>query len=156
MRIALAAGAALVALLLVVVAATRLLDGDAGLQAGVRITGAESVRGAAYFEQDGDRLQGFVVVWGLAPRSAHAVHFHGPGSSCGAKAEPVAVHPDLRADANGVAYIAVDMAVERDLLGGGFYYNVHEGPSRQAENPEIACGDIAAADAAAAGRFRRG
>ncbi len=25
---------------------------------------------------------------------------------------------------------------------GGFYYNVHEGPSRQADNPEIACGDL--------------
>jgi hypothetical protein len=149
-RIAIAAGAGLVALL-AGVAGAAWLDGDGVTRTGFRISGDEpGLRGAAFLEQDGDRLNGFVVVWGLEPGSAHAVHFHGPDSACGAKADPVAVHPDLRADARGVAYAKVDVTVERDLLDGGFYYNVHEGPSRQAENPEIACGDIAADSSAAA------
>lgn len=145
MRLALAAAIGLAALLTLVAGAVWLDDADPR-RAGFSIAGDDpSVRGAAFLEQDGDRLNGFVVVWGLAPNSAHAVHFHGPDSGCGTKADPVAVHPDLQADANGVAYINVDVAVDRELLGGGFYYNVHEGPSRQAENPEIACGDIALA-----------
>lgn len=152
MRIAIAAGAVLVALL-AVVAGAAWLDGDGVTRAGFRISGDEpGLRGAAFLEQDGDRLNGFIVVWGLEPGSVHAVHFHGPDSGCGAKADPVAVHPDLRADARGVAYATVDVTVERDLLDGGFYYNVHEGPSRQAENPEIACGDIAADSSVEAAR----
>jgi hypothetical protein len=63
----------------------------------------------------------------------------------------VAVHPDLRADANGVAFADVEVAAEQELLGGGFYYNVHEGPSRLADNPEIACADLRRSGAAAAG-----
>jgi hypothetical protein len=95
-------------------------------------------------------MTGHVVVWGLEPNTEHAVHFHGPDSRCGAKADPVAVHPDLRADADGVAYAEIDIAPDRGLLGGGFYYNVHAGPSSEAENPEIACGDIAVGTQAAA------
>jgi hypothetical protein len=78
------------------------------------------------------------------------VHFHGPDSRCGTKADPVAVHPDLRADDDGVAYAEIDIEADRRLLGGGFYYNVHEGPSSKADNPEIACGDIASGRTAAA------
>ena len=54
----------------------------------------------------------------------------------------MAIHPDLTADGDGIAYAEVDIAAEPRLLGGGYYYNVHEGPSSQADNPEIACGDI--------------
>lgn len=141
MRIVLGS-AALIGLVVVAVAATATFGSDADA-AGVRIAGSgSSARGVAHFEQDGERLTGFVVVWGLEPNSTHAVHFHGPKGMCGAKADPVAVHPDLIADASGVAYADVDIAAERDLLAGGYYYNVHAGPSREAENPEIACGDI--------------
>jgi hypothetical protein len=125
-------------------------DGDAAAANGVRLAGEPGVEGVAFFEQDGERLTGYVVVWGLDPNSEHAVHFHGPDSSCGTKADPVAVHPDLRANANGVAFAGVEVASEEELLDGGFYYNVHEGPSRVADNPEIACADLAPADAAAA------
>jgi hypothetical protein len=138
-------GAAVIALVAVTVAATATLagDGDATDVAAVPITGAESrVRGVAHLEQDGERLTGFVVVWGLEANTAHAVHFHGPEGRCGTKADPVAVHPDLNADAAGIAYAEVDIATERDLLAAGYYYNVHEGPSREADNPEIACGNI--------------
>lgn len=138
-------GVALVALLVVAVTATRWLDDDGGSTdvAGLRLTGdAADVRGVGHFEQDGERLTGFVVLWGLEPRSTHAVHFHGPNSRCGSGADPVAVHPDLKADDDGVAYANVDIRAESRLLDSGYYYNVHAGPSRVAENPEIACGDL--------------
>ena len=153
MRIALGATAGLAAL--VAVAAAIVWLGDDGGQpqaADVVIEGNGSpAQGVAHFEQDGEQMTGFVVVWGLEPNSEHAVHFHGPGSRCGAKADPVAVHPDLKADPNGVAYRRIDLTAEQELVGGGFYYNVHAGPSRLADNPEIACGDIAASRGEASG-----
>ena len=144
MRLVVLAVAVLVAVLVGVVAGTRWLDDDGPADtAGVRIAGNEAgVRGVGFFEQDGERLTGFVAVWGLEPNSEHAVHFHGPDSSCGAKADPVAVHPDLRADRDGIAYASVNLTAKQRLLRGGFYYNVHVGPSRLADNPEIACGDL--------------
>jgi hypothetical protein len=99
-------------------------------------------RGVALFRQTGARLRGWVVVWGLDPHSLHAVHFHGPRSACGAKADPVAAHADLKADANGVAYASVDVKSQIQILRKCFYYNVHEMPSIAGENPEIACGNV--------------
>jgi hypothetical protein len=120
-------------------------EDDRGDGAGIRLTGnASAVRGVGFFEEDGERLTGFVAVWGLEPNSEHAVHFHGPDSRCGTKADPVAAHPDLKANGDGVAYANIVVPAEERLLGGGFYYNVHEGPSSVADNPEIACGDIGA------------
>jgi hypothetical protein len=151
-RVVVGAGAIL-AVLVVAVAASFLLadDGTGAETAGVRLEGQDSdIRGVGYFAQEGRRMTGFVVVWGLEPNSEHAVHFHGPSGECGTKADPVAAHPDLRADEEGVAYTNVDLTAEQRLLAGGFYYNVHEGPSSVAENPEIACGDIAPGDSVAA------
>jgi hypothetical protein len=143
-RVLVGLGAVAAVVVAAVIAAALLADGDGDAAAanGVRLAGESNVEGVAFFEQDGDRLTGYVVVWGLEPNSEHAVHFHGPDSSCGAKADPVAVHPDLRADANGVAFADVDIAAEQELLDGGFYYNVHVGPSRVADNPEIACANL--------------
>jgi hypothetical protein len=150
-RIFLGAGIALVALVAIVAGIVWLGDdGGEGQVAQVRLEGdASEAQGVAHFEQDGSQMTGFVVVWGLEPNSEHAVHFHGPDGRCGTKADPVAVHPDLKADANGVAYTRIDLTAEQDLLEGGFYYNVHEGPSRLADNPEIVCGDIGTSSAAA-------
>jgi hypothetical protein len=148
-RIVLGLGVVVAVVVAAVAGAAWLADGDAAA-ANVRLAGESSVEGVAFFEQDGDRMTGYVVVWGLDPNSEHAVHFHGPDSGCGAKADPVAVHPDLKADSNGVAFANVEVAAEQELLAGGFYYNVHEGPSTEAENPEIACGDIGPGDAATA------
>ena len=145
MRIALGVGAFLVAVL-AVIAGTTWIGEDSSTPdvAGVSLAaaGGSGVRGVAFFEQDGQRMTGFVAVWGLGPNSEHAVHFHGPNSTCGTKADPVAVHADLKADGTGVAYTNVELEAKQPLLRGGFYYNVHEGPSREAENPEIACGDL--------------
>jgi hypothetical protein len=151
-RIVLGLGMVVAVVVAAVAVAAWLADGDGdAAAANVRLAGDSDVEGVAFFEQDGDRMTGYVVVWGLDPNTEHAVHFHGPDSSCGAKADPVAVHPDLRADANGVAFADVEVASEEELLDGGFYYNVHEGPSRVADNPEIACADLEPAEASAAG-----
>jgi hypothetical protein len=99
-------------------------------------------QGVGLLRERSGRLSGSVVVWGLEPGSRHAVHFHGPDSSCGMKADPVAIHPDLEADAEGVASAQVDIAAPNDILGPGFYYNVHAESSAVSDNPEIACGDL--------------
>jgi len=83
-----------------------------------------------------------VVVWGLKPRSTHAVHFHGPKSACGSKADPVAAHADLVADARGVAYANVGVRSGLQVLRKGFYYNVHAKASSAEENPEVACANV--------------
>ena len=151
MRVVVGAGIAVLAALVLVVGASVALDDDGAQTAGLRLGGDDpNVRGVGFFEQEDDRMTGFVAVWGLEPNTEHAVHFHGPGSECGATADPVAAHPDLRADPNGVAYTDVELTAEQPLLTGGFYYNVHEGPSSRAENPEIACGDLAPEGASAA------
>jgi hypothetical protein len=99
------------------------------------------VRGVAHFRQTGSNLSGWVVVWGLEPGSAHAVHIHGPNARCGRKAPPVAAHRDLVADQKGVAFVRF-ATTARPVLERGYYYNVHAGPSTDDPNPEIACGDI--------------
>jgi hypothetical protein len=151
-RVVVGAGAILAVLIVAVAASVWLDDDEAGAEAaGVRLAAQGSdIRGVGYFEQEGSRMTGFVVVWGLEPNSEHAVHFHGPNSECGLDADPVAAHPDLKADGDGVAYTDVELTAAQRLLTGGFYYNVHEGPSSVAENPEIACGDIAPEDTASA------
>lgn len=99
-------------------------------------------RGVGLFRQTGASLRGWVVVWGLQPRSRHAVHFHGPNSSCGQKADPVAAHADLIADASGVAYATVKIRSRVQVLRKGIYYNVHAKPFTAEENPEIACANV--------------
>jgi hypothetical protein len=141
----------LLALFVGVAAGAAWRDDDGGAEsADTRLENGSGVQGVGHFEQNGERLTGFVALWGLEPNSDHAVHFHGPDSRCGMKADPVAAHPDLKADETGVAFTNVDLRVERNLLRGGFYYNVHEGPSRLADNPEIACGDLSPRSARAA------
>jgi hypothetical protein len=105
---------------------------------------ARGPRGVGLFRQTGARLRGWVVVWGLDPHSLkHAVHFHGPNSACGEKADPVAAHADLKADSKGVAYAKVELRSRIQVLMKGFYYNVHRKPSSIAgQNPEIACGNV--------------
>ena len=100
------------------------------------------VHGVGLFRQQGRRLSGWVAVWGLAPRTAHAVHVHGPGR-CGRKAPAVAAHADLVADEDGVAFARFRMVSPAGVVGRRYYYNVHALPATAAENPEIACGNLA-------------
>jgi hypothetical protein len=108
----------------------------------IRPTIVNGPQGAGLFRQTGSSLRGWVVVWGLAPRTRHAVHFHGPNSSCGQKADPVAAHADLVADARGVAYATVKIRSPAQVLRKGIYYNVHARPLTATENPEIACANV--------------
>jgi hypothetical protein len=110
----------------------------------LRPDGGSAARGAAYFTQRGARLSGWVVVWGLEPGSAHAVHFHGPRGSCASKpAKPaVAAHADLVADGKGVAFTRFATTSTVQALRRGFYYNVHSHPSSHGASPSIACGAI--------------
>jgi hypothetical protein len=108
----------------------------------IRPTVANGPRGAGLFRQTGANLRGWVVVWGLAPRTRHAVHFHGPKSACGEKADPVAAHADLVADARGVAHATVKIRSPIQVLRKGIYYNVHARPLTATENPEIACANV--------------
>jgi hypothetical protein len=100
-------------------------------------------QGVGFLVYGGGRLSGQIVVWGLEENAAHAVHFHGPDSSCGTEADAVASHPDLVAGADGVAVVRVEVATSTNVLRPGFYYNVHAQPSTAPDNPEIACGDVA-------------
>jgi hypothetical protein len=108
----------------------------------IRPSSGSSPRGVGLFRQTGATLRGWVVVWGLQPHTRHAVHFHGPRSACGAKADPVAAHQDLVADARGVAYATVRVRSPVQVLRKGIYYNVHALPTGPADNPEIACANI--------------
>ena len=108
----------------------------------IRPTIANGPRGAGLFRQTGASLRGWVVVWGLAPRTRHAVHFHGPRSACGEQADPVAAHADLVADERGVAYATVKIRSRVQVLRKGIYYNVHARPLTATENPEIACANV--------------
>jgi hypothetical protein len=110
----------------------------------LRPDGGGAARGAAYFTQRGARLSGWVVVWGLEPGSAHAVHFHGPNGTCASKpAKPaVASHDDVTADSRGVAFKRFSVSSPSQVLRRGFYYNVHSHPSAHGSSPSIACGPI--------------
>ena len=112
----------------------------------LRPDGGSAARGAAYFTQRGARLSGWVVVWGLEPRSSHAVHFHGPSGTCASTPAkpPQAAHRDLVADARGVAFQRFAVASSMQVLRRGFYYNVHSHPSSHGTSPSIACSEIRA------------
>jgi Cu/Zn superoxide dismutase len=100
------------------------------------------VRGVAFFRQRGQRLSGWVAVWGLRPRTAHAVHFHAPGRCGGAPADPVTAHNDLVANGAGVAYATFAVQVKGQVLRQGVYYNVHRRPATAGKSPSVACGDV--------------
>ena len=110
----------------------------------LRSDGGSAARGAAYFTQRGARLSGWVVLWGLEPRSSHAVHFHGPNGTCSSSpAKPArAAHPDLVADARGVAFQRFAIPTTMQVLRRGFYYNVHARPAADGTSPSIACGEL--------------
>jgi hypothetical protein len=142
-----------IAVILVVVGA--IVGGFASIALGVLREDAETVAelelrpsapggptGVGTVRHRNGRLMGWIVVWGLKPGSRHAVHFHGSGAACGTKADPVAIHPDLEADARGVARVRLDQATPASVVERGVYYNVHARPSSASDNPEIACGDV--------------
>ena len=113
--------------------------------AAVQLTSAspDGPQGVAYLRQKGQRLTGWIVVWGLAPGSGHAWHVHGPNGSCtGTQADPVASDDDLVANDNGVAYVRIATTSTFQLIRRGFYVNVHELSSEDGAGAGITCGNI--------------
>ena len=117
-------------------------DGEVVAEVELEPTGPGSPAGVGTLRHRDGRLTGWIVVWGLEPGSRHAVHFHGPDAACGQEGDPIAVHPDLEAGPDGVATVRLDQEAPADVLEEGVYYNVHARPSSEADNPEIACGDV--------------
>jgi hypothetical protein len=100
-------------------------------------------QGVAYLKQVGRKLTGWIVVWGLAPGSAHAWHVHGPSGSCtGAQVAPVASDDDLVADGNGVAFVKLSTTSSLNVIRKGFYLNVHEHSTVDGTGAGITCGNI--------------
>jgi hypothetical protein len=141
----------LVAIALVVMALAAVAAGTASAGtpvarvAAIQLTPASSggPEGVAYLKQVGKKLSGWIVVWGLAPESAHAWHVHGPNGSCtGTQAAPVASAADLVANANGVAFLKFSTTANVQVIRRGFYLNVHELSSADGVGPGITCGNI--------------
>jgi hypothetical protein len=145
-RLATIGSAAIVGAAVLLASAAVAARGPAGVVAAVELRpdGESSVRGTAFFSQRGRRLSGWVVVWGLAPGTSHAVHFHGPRGSCASRPAklPRAGHRDLTADSRGVAFLKFAVPANMLVLRRGFYYNVHAGPSSVGSTPSITCGEI--------------
>ena len=112
----------------------------------LKAIGDSGVRGLAYFEQRRLTLKYQIVVFGLPPSTAHAAHIHGPQGACtptSANRGVAVPFPDLKADANGVAYmsgtISLRQAPNKQVLRKGFYFNVH-----RYSTPELASKGLAA------------
>ena len=146
-----AAAAALVAL---IPATAGGAGGPQAVRAGVPLSplAGSQARGLAYFELKGQTLRYWVVVFGLDPGSEHAAHIHGPRGACtpAAKNTGVAVGvPDLKADANGVAWLTGSVSLKaakiKNVLRPGFYFNVHAYPTAELQTKglgAVACGNI--------------
>lgn len=103
-------------------------------------------QGVAYLRQKGQRLTGWLVVWGLEPGSSHAWHVHGPNGACtpaSRNADVVVGGQDLVADQAGVAYEKFVLNSPTQVVGRGFYVNVHEKSSADGVGAGITCGNIA-------------
>lgn len=117
--------------------------------------GDGKLRGVAMLDQDGDRVRGYVAVWGLEPGTTHAAHIHGPDAACAPqrRTRRHAVNlPDLVADEHGVAYRRIDLPTEPGevVTRPGYYLMVHRGAEGHSaghggddrDNPGIACGAV--------------
>jgi len=102
--------------------------------------------GVAHLEQDGNRLRGRVVVWGLGPGSRHLAHLSGPSAACRPQARQIRrralILPELVADPNGVAFAGLDVRVSEDVVEPGYYLMVYSGPRSAVGNARVACGDL--------------
>ena len=137
--------AAIAALAVAVVAGIGGASTVRGTVAGVQLkpVGGSGVQGVAYLRQVGQKVTGWVVVWGLDAGSAHAMHIHGPNGTCAAQASDVVVGlSDITADDNGVAFAAINGKSKSQSLKKGFYLNVHAKGSADGVGAGITCGDI--------------
>ena len=102
--------------------------------------------GVAYLRQKGNRLTGWLAVWGLEPLSAHAWHVHGPQGACtpaSANKGVVVGGQDLVASNLGVAFLKFSLTTQTRVIAKGFYVNVHESSTPDGVGAGITCGNIA-------------
>lgn len=102
--------------------------------------------GVAYLRQRGNRLSGWLAVWGLEPLSGHAWHVHGPNGACtpaSANRGVVVGGQDLVANNLGVAYLKFSgLVTSSRVIARGFYVNVHEMSTADGVGGGITCGNI--------------
>ena len=116
-----------------------------GTVAGVKLNpaGGSGPQGVAFLRQVGQRVTGWVVVWGLAANSSHSMHIHGPNGTCAAQASNVVVpFADLKADENGVAFATINGKSTSQSLKKGYYLNVHEKGTAEGVGPGTTCANI--------------
>lgn len=102
-------------------------------------------QGVAYARQAGNRVTGWLVVWGLEPGSVHAWHFHGPRGACTPASRNRGVvtgGPDITANENGVAFLKFRIRSDRRVVARGFYINVHEQSTPDGVGAGITCGNV--------------
>lgn len=129
-------------LLLLVTAATASADDFSVHTAHLAPTSAGGPHGVATVQRThtGD-YKVTVTVWGLAPRSSHAMHFH--RGTCAAQGPVIKPLPNITANAGGVGRVTTRMS-EADwmmIMSAASYVNVHA----QATPPiggGITCGDV--------------
>jgi hypothetical protein len=94
---------------------------------------SETPHGRAQLTQSGDHLTGSVTVSGLPPGSHHAEGVLGVAAGCSSAAEHSATYavalPDLVANLRGVAHVAVDLTVDRQILRRGYVLRVDQDPT---------------------------
>jgi hypothetical protein len=100
-----------------------------------------SAYGQAYLRQVGDHLTGWRKVWGLVPNSVHANHLHGPDGACSPPSRQVpnmaVILPDLKANAAGYAYGAINLIVHQEVVAKGYFLVVHAKPTPADERSQI-------------------
>lgn len=114
-------------------------DGAAAERAGLELVPFQpgGPAGTAYLERAGDRLEGTLVVWGLAPGTRHFAALRGPGRSCTAQVtQPLA---PLVADENGVAFRRVAVPLPAGAFDG-LALTVHASAARRSS--AVACGSL--------------
>jgi Cu/Zn superoxide dismutase len=111
---------------------------------GVRLApvAGQTAKGVAQLKQYAGALSIKLVVARLTPGAFYAAHVH--AGSCGAPGAVALTLPDIYANEGGVAKLVVTLptAAGANYLAGGFYVDVHAGPSAS-DTPVISCGDIA-------------
>jgi hypothetical protein len=101
-----------------------------------------TVKGDAYVKQGGGIARVDIRLKGLVPGSVHAQHIH--LGSCAAQGGIVVPLPDAVADDEGEYRAILPVAgVTANVVGGGYYYNVHESPTPTV-GAGIGCADLKA------------
>ncbi len=101
----------------------------------------QKAKGSAALKQRAGALSVELVVARLTPGAFYAAHVH--AGTCAAPGAVALTLPDVYADERGVAKLVTTLptAADANYLAGGFYIDVHAGPTG-GDATVISCGDI--------------